>query len=99
MVKIDLKYAVSAVQWAVQVHVDDEVVASQVMGCTGTGLDKFPSLLRQQQPAFPPSDRIGRGAGGFQKSFQVMDDLNRYTGEPLANLFRHCVIKTSGIEK
>jgi hypothetical protein len=56
--QVKLKDAIGTVQRAVEIHVEDKVVASKVARSAWTGLDKFASLLRDQQVLFPLSKRI-----------------------------------------
>lgn len=78
--QIILEDAVAAVQRAVRLQVDDEIVAAKIMRRAGAGLDKAPLLFGQQQVPLPQFNGLSGQPDIFDEGLRVVDNLVGHFG-------------------
>ena len=79
--QIELQDAIGAVQGAVEIGVDDKVVAAEIGGSAGAGFDKIPLLLGDQHVLFSLTERIPSFFKMSDDIAGIGDNLNRNVGQ------------------
>jgi hypothetical protein len=77
IVQIELQDAIGTIERAVEFRVDDEIIASDILGSARAGLHEPTSLMRNEQKFFPISHRIPRERNILDQILRVCEEFNR----------------------